>query len=56
MRVPNEKLVIVATRGELLLLEAPLEPTYLLSMPVHLLDIVILHSQISDENSLVSGA
>ena len=53
---PNKKLVVIASRCKLLLIETPLEAAYLLLMPDQLSLKVIFRPQISVEYSLISGA
>lgn len=54
VHAPEEELVVVAPRGKLLLVEAPLQPAYLLFMSEQLSLKIVLSPQISVKNALVS--
>lgn len=51
MHVPNEQFVVVASTSQLLVVEAPLEPTDLLLMLGVLNNNVVLDSYVSEQDS-----
>ena len=56
-RLPNEKLVIVPARGDVVLVvHAPLEPADLLLVPQQLILVVLLRSEVSYQDRSVSAA
>ena len=54
MNTPNQEFVVIASRGQLLLIETPLEPTYFLLMADKLCLKVALSAQISMQDAFVS--
>lgn len=53
---PDVELVVVASRGKLLLVEGPFEAAYLLLMTLKAAEEVVLLSQIPLQDALVLGA
>lgn len=54
--VPDEQLIVIASRGQLLLVWAPLEPAHFLLVAFELGEEVIFHSEVSVQDALVTRA
>jgi hypothetical protein len=56
LEAPDAEFVVVASRGQLLLIRRPFEPTYLLFVMLKLREILIVFPGVSLEDIFVSGS
>ena len=56
MQVPNHKFVVVAARGQLLIVKTPFEATDLLLVPRHLGEVLFRGAQVALEDVAITAA